>query len=123
MNLPQYSVRAIFEAVVNAVVHRDYSMRGIAIRVSIFSDRLEIQSPGALPNSLTVESMSKRQTTRNEVLASVFGRMPVGGVPGSQERMYFMERRGDGVSIIVCETMALCGRTRSSPFAPTASRF
>lgn len=110
VDLPQYSERALFEAIVNAVVHRDYSMRGSKIRLSMFEDRLEIQSPGSLPNNLTIESMTARQATRNEVLASVLGRMPAGGVPGSQDRRYFMERRGDGVSIIRHETMALIGR-------------
>ena len=54
-NLPQYSEKALFEALVNAVVHRDYSMRGSKIRLSMFDDRLEIQSPGSLPNNLSVE--------------------------------------------------------------------
>ena len=109
VDLPQYSERALFEAVVNAVVHRDYSMRSSRVRLSLFEDRLEIQSPGSLPNNLTIDSMATRQATRNETLASMFGRMPVGGVRGSQERRYFMERRGDGVPIIRRETEALCG--------------
>ena len=46
IDLPQYSDRAVFEAIVNAVVHRDYSIRGGRIRVSMFADRLEITSPG-----------------------------------------------------------------------------
>ena len=110
VEMPQYSDRALFEAVVNAVAHRDYSMHGSRIRLSIFEDRLEIQSPGSLPNNLTVESMATRQATRNETLTSVLGRMPVGGVRGSEDRLYFMERRGDGVPIIQRETRALCGQ-------------
>ena len=110
VDLPQYSVRALFEAVVNALVHRDYSIRGSKIRISMFEDRLEIQSPGSLPNNLTVESMATRQATRNEALTSVLARMPVGGVQGSEDRQYFMERRGDGVPIIRRETQELCGR-------------
>ena len=110
VDLPQYSMRAVFEAVVNAIVHRDYSMRASAIRLSMFEDRLEIQSPGSLPNSLTIESMATRQATRNEVLASMLGRMQVGGIPGSEERLYFMERRGDGVPLILRETLELSGR-------------
>ena len=85
VDLPQYSHRALFEALVNAVVHRDYSIRGSKIRLSMFADRLEIQSPGSLPNSLTVESMETRQVTRNEALTSVLARLPVGGIQGSQE--------------------------------------
>ncbi len=110
IDMPQYSEKAIFEAVVNAVVHRDYSIRGSRIRLSMFSDRLEIQSPGALPNSLTLESMALRQATRNEIIASVMGRMGVGDIRGSADRRYFMEHRGDGVPTIIRETRELSGR-------------
>ena len=109
-DLPQYSEKALFEALVNAVVHRDYSMRGSKIRLSMFDERLEIQSPGALPNNLTVESMASRQSTRNEALTSVLARMPVGGVRGGEDGRYYMERRGDGVLIIQRETWELCGK-------------
>ena len=110
-DLPQYSDKALFEAMVNAVAHRDYSMQGSKIRLSMFEDRLEIQSPGSLPNNLTVGSMTTRQATRNEVLTSVLGRMPVQGMRGSEDRQYFMERRGDGVPIILRETRELCGKS------------
>ena len=110
VDMPQYSEKAIFEAVVNAVVHRDYSIGGSRVRLSMFEDRLEILSPGALPNNLTVDSMDIRQSTRNEILASVLGRMPVGNTKGSGERQFFMERRGDGVPIIRRETRELCGK-------------
>ena len=110
VDLPQYSHGALFEAVVNAVVHRDYSIRGSKTRLSMFADRLEIQSPGSLPNNLTVESMETRQVTRNEALTSILARVPVGGIRGSEDRQYFMERRGDGVPIIRRETWELCGK-------------
>ena len=110
VNLPQYSIKALFEALVNAVAHRDYSIRTSKIRLSMFEDRLEIQSPGALPNNMTVESMSARQATRNEALTSVLGRAPVEGLEGAEHRQYFMERRGDGVPIILSETRELCGK-------------
>jgi len=109
-DLPQYSERAMFEALVNAVVHRDYSMRGSRIRISMFDDRLEIQSPGALSNNLTVDSMALRQSSRNDALTSVFSRLPVGGARGGEGRLYFMERRGDGVPVIRRETWELCGK-------------
>lgn len=108
-NLPQYSEKAIFEAVVNAIVHRDYSIQGSNIRLSMFDARMEIISPGGLPNNLTIDSMDVRQSTRNEALASMFGRMSVGDIHGSGERQFFMERRGDGVPIIKRETEALSG--------------
>ena len=110
VNLPEYSARAVFEALVNAVVHRDYSIHGSRIRLSVFSDRLELRSPGGLPNNLTVESMMERQVTRNQVLASILGRMSVGEIDGAGGRRYFMERRGDGVSIISRETKELSGK-------------
>ena len=109
-DLPQYSEAALFEAIVNAVVHRDYSIRGSRIRLSMFADRVEINSPGGLPNNLTIDSMAVRQSTRNEALASIFGRIPVGEIRGSGNRQFFMERRGDGVPIILRETEALSGK-------------
>lgn len=111
VDMPQYSEKALFEALVNAVAHRDYSIRGSRIRLSLYEDRLEIQSPGSLPNNLTVESMATRQATRNEALTSILGRMQVGGVQGSEDRQYFMERRGDGVPIIMRETRELSGNS------------
>ena len=106
---PQYSVAAVFEAVVNAVAHRDYSMTARRIRLSMFRDRLEIDSPGQLPNGMTIEGMETMQATRNEVISSVFGRLPVGDLPGSDHRRYLMERRGDGVSIILQKTQEIAG--------------
>ena len=108
-DMPEYSVAAVFEAVVNAVAHRDYSMSSRRIRLSMFKGCLEIDSPGQLPNGMTIEGMDTSQATRNEVIASVFGRIPVGDVPGSSHRRYLMERRGDGVSVIKTETQAATG--------------
>ena len=110
-DLPQYSERALFEAIVNAVVHRDYAIQGSRIRISMFADRIEINSPGGLPNNLTIDSMDVRQSTRNEALASILGRIPVEDIRGSGERQFFMERRGDGVPTIRRETEALSGKT------------
>ena len=110
-DLPQYSEKALFEAIVNAVAHRDYGIRGSRIRLSMFADRLEINSPGSLPNNLTIESMDVRQSTRNEALTSMLGRMSVGNIRGSDDRQFFMERRGDGVPIIFRETKALSGKS------------
>lgn len=112
-DLPQYSQEALFEALVNAVAHRDYSIQGSRTRLSMFADRVEINSPGNLPNNLTIDGMAARQATRNEAITSVLGRVPVGDIPGSVRRQFFMERRGDGVPIILRETEALCGRRPS----------
>ncbi len=108
--LPQYSEKAVFEAVVNAVAHRDYSIRTTRIRLSMFSDRLEIQSPGSLPNNLTVDDMADRQATRNELLTSLLGRVPAAGIRGAGGRLSVIERRGDGVPTIRRETRELSGK-------------
>ena len=107
---PQYSEEAIFEAIVNAVAHRDYSMLGSRIRLSMFEDRIEIQSPGGLPNNLTLEAMPYRQATRNELLTSLLGRVSAAGIGGAGGRIFIVERRGDGVAIMCRETRMLSGR-------------
>ena len=109
-DLPQYSEAALFEAVVNAVAHRDYSIQASRIRLSMFEDRIELQSPGALPNNLSVDDMPHRQATRNELLTSLLGRVPAAGVGGAGGRLFIMERRGDGVPIMRRETRELSGR-------------
>lgn len=71
----QWSVplTAVREAVINAVVHADYSLRGSPIRVALFSDRIEVESPGLLPPGLTVEDiLSGVSKLRNRVVGRVF---------------------------------------------------
>ena len=109
VDLPQYSEEALFEGIVNAVAHRDYSIRGSKIRLSMFEDRIEIQSPGSLPNNLTVDDMPYRQATRNELLTSLLGRTSASGIKGAGGRLFIVERRGDGVTIIRRETRELSG--------------
>lgn len=67
--VPEYPEFAWFEGIVNAVVHRDYSVRGDHIRVSMFDDRLEIFSPGSLPNIVTLENMRYTRYARNPRIA------------------------------------------------------
>jgi len=107
---PQFSPRAVFEAIVNAVVHRDYGLANAKIRLFIFDDRLELYSPGALPNTLPIEAMRSRQATRNETLASILRMLTVGGIAGAGDRQYFLELRGEGVPIIYEQTRDLTGR-------------
>ena len=109
-DVPQYHERAVFEAVVNAVVHRDYAVSGSKIRLFMFDDRLELYSPGGLCNSMTTDDLRTSQFTRNELLASRLGQCPVADVPGSGGREYFIERRGEGIGVIEDETFALAGR-------------
>jgi len=104
---PQFSERAVFEAIVNAVAHRDYSVHGSKIRFFIFDDRLEIYSPGALPNTVTIDSIALRQATRNELITSLLAETPVAGAIGDVGRGYYMEKRGDGVPIILDESEKL----------------
>lgn len=67
-----YPEAVLREAIVNALVHRDYSIAGSDISLLIFSDRLEIQSPGGLPNSVTVEGMKAGlRYARNQNLVNV----------------------------------------------------
>ena len=103
----QFSERAVFEALVNAVAHRDYSVAGSRIRLHMFGDRLELYVPGALANTLTPDSMHLRQSSRNELVVSLLARCPA---PTGLGRTYVMDRRGDGVPIIREECERLSGR-------------
>jgi ATP-dependent DNA helicase RecG len=107
---PQFSDRAVFEAVVNAVAHRDYAVAGSKIRFFMFDDRLEIYAPGTLPNTVTIDSMPLRQATRNELITSLLAETPVPDSLGDVERSSYMEKRGDGVPIIMHESEELSGK-------------
>jgi predicted HTH transcriptional regulator len=114
-DLPQYDLIAIFEAIANAVAHRDYSMYGAKIRLRMFDDRLELYSPGALPNTLTVESLPYRQFARNETITSLLARCPVRSrIPELQaHRTHIMDKRGEGVPLILNRSEQLSGRRPS----------
>jgi predicted HTH transcriptional regulator len=111
-DLPQYDLAAVFEALVNAVAHRDYSLYGSKIRLRMFDDRLELYSPGALANTMTVESLPFRQASRNETITSLLARCPVpADVAGLEtSRSTMMDRRGEGVAIILERSERLSGR-------------
>ena len=109
---PQYSMRAVFEAIVNAVVHRDYFISGSKIRLFMFSDRLELYSPGALANTVTIDKLPYSQATRNELLARLLSEINLDDDVGSQvNRRHFLEGRGEGVGIILNESEQLSGKT------------
>ena len=110
IDLPQFSLSAVFEALVNAAVHRDYSIHGSKIRLHMFSDRLEIFSPGALPNTLTLDEIAERQFSRNELICSVMSRCPVPENARYVGRTSMMDRRGEGVPIILRESETLSGK-------------
>jgi ATP-dependent DNA helicase RecG len=67
-----YPPQAVREAVVNAVVHRDYTIAVTDIEIAVFTDRIEVISPGRLPNTVTVDKMrSGYRATRNELIKEV----------------------------------------------------
>lgn len=110
IDIPQFSSAAVFEALVNAVVHRDYSVSGSKIRLHLFSDRIELFSPGSLPNSLTLEELSERQFARNELICSVMARCKMTETVQDVVRQTMMDRRGEGVPIIFEDGEKLSGR-------------
>ena len=111
IDIPQYSMRAIFEAIVNAVVHRDYSKSSSKIRLFMYHDRMELYSPGALANSVTVDNLRYSQATRNELLARLLSEINLDDNMRRQVvRRHFLERRGEGVGIILNESEELSGK-------------
>jgi len=111
-DVSQYDMEAVFEAFVNAVAHRDYSMIGSKIRLRMFGNRLEIYSPGGLTNSLTLDALPLRVVARNQAVCSLLARCPVPrGQPHVETpRMTFMDRRGEGIAIIENRTRRLAKR-------------
>ncbi|PIA83707.1 ATP-binding protein [Streptococcus parauberis] len=69
--MPEYPEFAWFEGIVNALTHRNYSIRGQHITVSIFNDHLEIKSPGILPNIVTIENILNERFSRNPKIARI----------------------------------------------------
>jgi ATP-dependent DNA helicase RecG len=96
IDLPDYPLEALREAVVNAVIHRDYTRRGESIRVFYYVDRIEVHSPGLLLPGVTVEQMRRGEVTsklRNPILAGLLR-----DIPG------YMERVGSGIRLMLEET-------------------
>ena len=69
--MSEYPEFAWFEGIVNALTHRNYSIRGEHIKVLIFDDRLEILSPGLLPNIVTIENILNQRYSRNPRIARI----------------------------------------------------
>lgn len=107
---PQYDMTAVFEALVNAVAHRDYSIYGAKIRLRVFADRLELSSPGAIPNTMTVESLPYRQAARNEALTSLLAKCALTDNGHAMTgRNFMMDKRGEGVQIILDRSEQVSG--------------
>ena len=67
-----FPIDAVRESIVNAVAHRDYTLIGTDVEISLYQDRLEVISPGRLPNGVTVEKMSEGlRAARNELLKEI----------------------------------------------------
>jgi ATP-dependent DNA helicase RecG len=88
-DVADYPELAYREAIVNAVGHRDYGLEGRHIQVRLFSDRLEVQSPGGLGGHLTVENMAYEQYTRNPHIMRLL------------EHFGYVEQRGLGVDRMI----------------------
>lgn len=71
----EYPLPVVREAIVNAIAHRDYSIRGEGIRVLMFSDRLEVYSPGRLPGHVTLANLKDERYSRNEAIVAVLSDM------------------------------------------------
>jgi len=67
----EYPLAVVREAMVNAIAHRDYSIRGEGIRLLIYGDRMEIYSPGRLPGHVTIDNLKDERYSRNEAIVAV----------------------------------------------------
>lgn len=88
----EYPYTAVREALVNAIIHRDYQILGTEIQIAIFEDRMEIYSPGGMVGGHFIQDMELTQVPsrrRNQIISDMFGRLG------------FMERRGSGINRIL----------------------
>lgn len=84
------------EAIVNALIHRDYTIRGANVRVFLFSDRLDIRSPGRPPNTITIERMKTGiSVSRNPLLVQVM------------RELNYIQKAGLGIPMIFSEMKKL----------------
>ena len=92
IEMPEYVERSYHEALVNALAHRDYLVNGSEVHIDIYDDRVEIYSPGGMPDGSLIQErdpLSVPSTRRNPVLADVFNRLG------------YMERKGSGFEKII----------------------
>jgi ATP-dependent DNA helicase RecG len=84
-DVPEYPVRALREAITNAVMHRDYFEAGANVFVEIYDDRIEVSNPGGLPKGLTRAELGTRSIRRNALIADLL------------QRISFIEKAGTGI--------------------------
>lgn len=84
-DVPEYPMRALREAITNAVMHRDYFEGGANVFVEIYDDRIEISNPGGLPKGLTQAEFGTRSIRRNALIADLL------------QRISFIEKAGTGI--------------------------
>ncbi len=125
-------VIALREALLNALIHRDYT-RSRDIKVAVYDDIVEIISPGGFPNGITLEDISNgRSELRNKVLANVFkvlGYIETWG-SGIARIKSVCEKNGTGFSInekgdfveVIFKRLSLTGSTRKRPQEPARDR-
>jgi predicted HTH transcriptional regulator len=111
-DLPAFSLRAVHEAVVNAVVHRDYQLYGSNVRVFLFANRLEVSNPGGLHNTIRPENLFAgcQPYRRNQALCG-FLRDYESAITGRA----LMEARGEGFRMMVRETRRIGGDVEVIP--------
>lgn len=115
-NKPEYAERAVFEAMVNHFIHRDYTVMGGEIHLDIYDDRLTVTSPGGMYNGMLIQDLDIADVSserRNPILANVMAQLD------------YMEKRGSGLTRICNETKALDGyRDELKPvFKSTPTQF
>ena len=74
-DVPEYPMRALREAITNAVMHRDYFEAGANVFVEIYDNRIEISNPGGLPRGLSREELGTRSVRRNPLIADLLHRI------------------------------------------------
>ncbi len=92
IEMPDYPAEAVHEALVNALVHRDYMIQGSEIHVDMYDDRLEIVSPGGMPDGKRIQDLDIDDVAsirRNPIICDLFSRLKL------------MERRGSGLRKII----------------------
>lgn len=92
IEMPEYPERAVLEAVVNALIHRNYLEVGSEVHIDMFDNRIEIYSPGGMLDGSKVQNrdlMSIPSRRRNPVIADIF------------HRLKYMDRRGSGFKKIL----------------------